>query len=90
MRQKEKKLLDINVGGRKVEKDDNPVSLGIELDRQLTLTKYIEKLKQKSTNRLKILKRLASSKWGANKTTLRQMYLGYVRSSLEVRLKRKI
>ena len=53
------------------------------LDSQLTLTKYIDKLKQKNTNRLKILKRLASSRWGASKTTLRQMYLGYVRSTLE-------
>ena len=43
----------------------------------------MEKLKQIATSRLKIVKRLASSKWGAGKSTLRQMYLGYVRSTLE-------
>ena len=78
-----KKNLRIKIGDQKINKEDNPVSLGVELDSQLTLTKYIDKLKQKATNRLKIVKRLASSKWGANKTTLRQMYLGYVRSTLE-------
>ena len=46
----------------------------------------MEKLKQKATSRLKIVKRLASSKWGSNKKTLRQMYLGYVRSVLEQHL----
>ena len=78
-----KRNLSIKIGDQKVDKDENPVSLGVELDSQLTLTKYIDKLKQKATNRLKILKRLASSRWGASKTTLRQMYLGYVRSTLE-------
>ena len=43
----------------------------------------MEKLKQTATSRLKIVKNLASSKWGAGKSTLRQMYLGYVRSTLE-------
>ena len=52
----------------------------------MTFSRQMEKLKQKATNRLKIVKRLASSKWGANKKNLRQMYLGYVRSVLEQHL----
>ena len=32
------------------------------------------------------MKRLASTQWGADKATLRQMYLGYVRSAMEYNL----
>ena len=78
-----KKKLTVQIGDKKITKEENPVYLGVKLDRQLTLSNFIEKLKQKATNRLKIVKRLASSKWGADKTNLRQMYLGYVRSTLE-------
>ena len=78
-----KKNLNMQIGNINITKEENPVYLGTELDRQLTLKNHIEKLKKKATNRLKIIKRLASSKWGANKTTLRQLYLGYVRSKLE-------
>ena len=33
--------------------------------------------------RLRLLKKLATTEWGSDKTTLRSLYLGYVRSSLE-------
>ena len=80
------KNVKIQIGEHKVNKEENPVCLGVDLDSRLTFSKQMEKLKQKATNRLKIVKRLASSKWGANKNNLRQMYLGYVRSVLEQHL----
>ena len=78
-----KRNLNIKAGKQKIKKDENPVYLGVQLDRQLTLCKHIANLKEKTTRRLKIVKCLASSKWGADKSNLRQMYLGYVRSVME-------
>ena len=49
----------------------------------MNLNKHIQKLKEKSSRRLNIIKRLASTQWGANKNTLRQLYNGYVRSTME-------
>ena len=33
--------------------------------------------------RLNLVKRLATTTWGADKKTLRQIYLGYVRSAID-------
>ena len=49
----------------------------------MTLKQHIENLKSKSTKRLRLLKKLATTEWGSDKATLRSLYLGYVRSSLE-------
>ena len=78
-----KRNITVKIGDRHLKKDDNPVYLGVQLDCRLTLAKHIENLKQKATRRLKIVKKLSSSSWGADKSTLRQMYLGYVRSTLD-------
>ena len=69
-----------------IEKDPNPVYLGVTLDSQMTLKEHTLKLKNKATKRLNLLKRLASTSWGANKNTLRQLYLGYVRSTMDYNL----
>lgn len=73
----------LKVNGDTVKKEENPNYLGISLDRQLNLSNFIKRLKDKATKRLNLVKRLASLSWGANKQTLRQLYLGYVRSILE-------
>ena len=39
--------------------------------------------KNKAMKRLNLVKRLASSTWGSDKNTLRNLYLGYVRSALD-------
>ena len=81
-----KEKVNLQIGGHQLEKVDNPVYLGVTLDRQLNLNEHIRLLKEKSTRRLKIVKRLASTTWGADKSTLRQLYIGYVRSVLESNL----
>jgi len=78
-----KKRLKMQIGERDVVKEENPVYLGVQLDRQLNLSNHVASLKLKATKRLRIIKRLASSNWGADKSNLRQMYLGYVRSTME-------
>ena len=64
-------------------KEEFPVYLGVQLDRQLTLKKHVQSLRSKANRRLQLLKKLASSSWGSDKLTLRGLYLGYVRSALE-------
>ena len=50
------------------------------------MREHIQNLEKKSTRRLKIVKKLASTQWGADKQTLRQLYIGYVRSVMEYNL----
>ena len=78
-----KQTFNFKVDGVPLEKDDNPSYLGITLDQQLNLNRFISDLKDKATRRLNLLKRLASTTWGANKQTLRQMYIGYIRSVMD-------
>ena len=78
-----KQTFNFQVDGIRLQKDDNPSYLGITLDQQLNLNKFISDLKDKATTRLNLLKRLASTTWGASKQTLRQMYIGYVRSVMD-------
>ena len=77
------KSLNLSLNGEPLQKVDNPCYLGVTLDRQMTMKPFIESLKDKARKRLGLIKRLATTEWGADKMTLRQMYLGYIRSALE-------
>ena len=72
-------LLDNN----KLQKDENPTYLGVQLDRQLNLKAHDENTRKKAISRLNLIKRLASSNWGSDKHTLRSLYLGYTRSVMD-------
>ena len=75
-----RKTLKLKIDGEKLEKEDNPVYLGVKLDCRMTLTEHIENTKRKAVKRLDIIKRLATTNWGAKKQILRQLYIGYVRA----------
>ena len=77
------KKLNFSLNGVPLEKVDNPVYLGVALDRQLNMKPFMNSLKEKASRRLNLVKRLATTTWGADKTTLRQIYLGYVRSAMD-------
>ena len=64
-----KSKVNIKYQEHPIEKDPNPVYLGVTLDSQLSLKLHTTKLKNKATKRLNLLKRLASTSWGANKNT---------------------
>ena len=81
-----KECHNIMIQGKRLEKEENPVYLGIKLDPKMTLTDHMKNVKVKASKRLKLVKRLASTSWGADKNTLRQLYLGYVRSNMEYSL----
>ena len=75
--------LYLKVQDQNIEKDENPCYLGIRLDPRLTFKTHIEDVSAKVTKRLNLLKRLGSTNWGSNKSTLRQLYTGYVRAVLD-------
>ena len=81
-----KETPNITINGQQLKKEENPTYLGITFDGRLTLGEHMDKIKVKAKNRLKLVKRLASTSWGADKDTLRQLYLGYVRSTMEYSL----
>ena len=78
--------LNLFLDGNPITKVDNPAYLGVTLDRQLTMKTFLQNLKDKASKRLNLIKCLATTKWGANKATLRNIYLGYVRSAMDYAL----
>src|SRR5579871_1541437 len=81
-----KKAYQLKLDGEMLCKDKIPTYLGVELDRQLFLNPFMNKVKDKASRRLNLVKHLASTKWGAEKGNLRQLYLGYVRSVMDYNL----
>ena len=75
--------LYLKVQDQNIVKDDNPCYLGIRLDPRLTFKTHIQDVSTKVSKRLNLLKRLGSTNWGSNKSTLRQLYTGYVRAVLD-------
>ena len=82
-RYKVEENVKIRYGGEEIQKDDAPQYLGLQLDPKLSTRKHIENTAAKARRQLNIVKKLESTKWGANKQTLRQLYMGYVRPTLE-------
>ena len=78
-----KAKMNLKIKENHLKKDENPTYLGVTLDRQLNLNKHVENTKKKATKRLNIFKQLASTTWGADKNTLRSLYLGYTRSVID-------
>ena len=72
--------LHLKLQGNTITKDDNPKYLGIRLDPKLSFKPHFDDITEKVSKRLNLLKRLASSNWGTDKRTLRQLYTGYVRA----------
>ena len=62
---------------------ENPVYLGVTLDRTLSFKRHIEKTKAKVNSRNSIIRKLANSKWGAHPSTLRTSSLALVFSVAE-------
>ena len=78
-----KQKLDIRINDQSAKKEDEPTYLGVQLDSRLTMKKHAENLKKKASKRLSLLKRLASTNWGSDLSTLRSLYIGYIRSVLD-------
>ena len=60
-----------------------PKYLGVTLDRSLTYRQHLDSLRKKLTTRVALLRRLASSGWGAGATSLRVTTLALAHSAAE-------
>lgn len=63
--------------------DDTPKYLGIKFDKKLTWANHINETSKIATQKLSLMKKLAGTTWGADLNTLKQLYVGNVRSTLE-------
>ena len=75
--------LKVNWYNKKLEYHSNPVYLGITLDRTLSFSAHINKLRGKIKTRNNLVKKLATSKWGADPHTLRSTALALCYSTAE-------
>ena len=75
--------VDLYLDNKPLPKEDNPTYLGIKFDKRLTWGPHIEEIQRKATLRLRLMKKLAGTHWGADANTTRQIYTGYVRPKLE-------
>ena len=80
------KSLSLKIDNTHLQKEENPVYLGVQLDSKLNLKKHSDNLKKKAMKRLNLIKRLASTNWGSDKNTLRGLYLGYARAVFDYNL----
>ena len=75
--------LDVVVNGTPLPNNNNPVYLGVTLDRSPTYKRHLESLQSKVNARNGLLRCLAGSSWGAHTSTLRTGALALVYSAAE-------
>ena len=75
--------LGVVVNGAPLPNNNNPVYLGVTLDRSLTYKRHLESLQSKVNARNGLLRCLAGSSWGAYTSTLRTGALALVYSAAE-------
>ena len=78
--------VSLKIDGYNLKREINPVYLGVTLDCKLNLKQHTTNLKKKAMKRLNLIKRLATTNWGADKNTLRGLYLGYTRAVFDYNL----
>ena len=61
----------------------NLLNLGIQLDGTIKFCRHLESLRNKLTTRVKLLRQLGGSSWGANATILRTAILALIDSTAE-------
>ena len=63
--------LQVKTGGQTIQNDPTPKYLGVNLDQTLSFKQHLLNIAAKTTKRISLMKRLASSHRGAYSTTLR-------------------
>ena len=77
------KKLKVQWNGQQLEHTDFPVYLGVTLDRTLTYSAHVKKVKGKVATRNNLLAKLANSNWGTDPRTLRTTALALSYSTAE-------
>ena len=75
--------MNIMVDNTRLKYQAVPTSLGVKLDRTLSFRKHLDKVMAKTTSRAALIRRLASTSWGASTKTLRISTKTLVFSSAE-------
>ena len=73
----------LHYGDTILQRTENAKYLGVYFDKKLTWKDHIEYLTKKATNRFKLLKRLAGTKWGSSRKTLNTTYNIYIKPVLK-------
>ncbi|KAI5720833.1 hypothetical protein M8J77_012264 [Diaphorina citri] len=71
--------IQIKYNNKNLERTEEAKYLGVTFDSKLSWNKHVEITSEKATKRLKLLKRLAGTKWGSGRSTLNTTYSMYVK-----------
>ena len=74
---------ELRLDSQKLAEDRSPTYLGITFDKRLTWKHQIQTAEVKAKTRLALMRRLAGTSWDPDLLTLKKVYTGYVRPSLE-------
>jgi hypothetical protein len=74
---------ELYISGSKIPAVDEAKFLGIIFDKKLSFIPHIKHLKTKCLKVLNLLKRLSSTNWGSNTSTLLKLYRSLIRSKLD-------
>ena len=80
---KANRQLNISWCGKKLEHTPSPIYLGVTLDRTLSYSTHITKVKAKTAARNNVLRKLANSKWGTYPSTIKTTALALCYSTAE-------
>ena len=80
---KANRQLNISWCGKKLEHNPSPIYLGVTLDRTLSYSTHIPKVKAKTAVRNNVLRKLANSKWGTHPSTIKTTALALCYSTAE-------
>ena len=80
---KANRQLNISWYGKKLEHTPSPIYLGITLNRTLSYSTHITKVKAKTAARNNVLRKLANSKWGTHPSTIKTTALALCYSTAE-------
>ena len=80
---KANRQLNISWCGKKLEHTPSPIYLGVTLDRTLSYSTHITKVKAKTAARNNVLRKLANSKWGTHPSTIKTTALALCYSPAE-------
>ena len=74
---------NLHLDGEKIKLEENPTYLGVTFEKRLTWKKQIQNSESKAKFRLRLMKKIAGSTWGADHDTLKTLYTGNVRPVME-------
>ena len=76
----------LDIQGMRLAREEHPRYLGVTLDRQLCFEGHVKTVAVNAQKRMRLLKSLRGTSWGANCATMRNLYTGYVRSVIDYSL----